>query len=149
MTFDPQAFLNQAAGVKLDEQRELIAEGEYLATAETVGDPQMKTSKEGKPFYTCEIAWSIQDQNELSRLGRDKATVRQQFFLDVNDSGSLDFGRQKNIVLGQIYSALNMNDGTGTLSRIAGGMARVQVKHRPDRTNPERVFAEVSRVTKA
>lgn len=148
MTFDPQAFMNQAAGVKLDEQRELPAEGEFLAIAETVKDPEMKTSREGKPFYTSEIVWSIQDQNELQRLGRDKVTVRQQFFLDVNDSGALDFGKQKNITLGQIFSALGMNDGSGTLSRIAGGMARVKVKHRPDKNNPERVFAEVSMVTK-
>lgn len=148
MTFDPQAFLNQAAGVKLDEQRELPAEGEYLAVA---SEPKVeaKTSKEGKPFYTFEISWSIQDQNELQRLGRDVINVRQQGFLDVKDDGSLDFGKQKNITLGQIFAALNMNDGSGSLGRVTGQMARIAVKHRPDRNNSERVFVEVSRVTKA
>lgn len=148
MSFDPQAFLNQAAGVKLDEQRELPAEGEYVAIA---GEPKVeaKTSREGKPFYTFEIVWDIQDQNELQRLGRDRLTVRQQGFLDVKEDGSLDFGRQKNITLGQIFSATNMNDGSGTLGRIQGQMARVKVSHRPDRNNPERVFAEVTRVAKA
>lgn len=148
MTFDPQAFLNQAAGVKLDEQRELPAEGEYLAIA---NEPKVeaKTSKEGKPFYTFEISWDVQDQAELQRLGRDKLPVRQQGFLDVKEDGSLDFGKQKNITLGQIFAALGMNDGSGTLARIAGQMARVKVSHRPDRNNPERIYAEVARVGKA
>lgn len=148
MAFDPQAFLNQAAGVKLDEQRELPAEGEYLAVA---SEPKVeaKTNKEGKGFYTFEIVWDIQDQAELQRLGRDRLPVRQQGFLDVTESGALDFGRQKNIVLGQIFAATGMNDGTGTLARIAGQMARVKVSHRPDKNNPERVFAEVTRVGKA
>lgn len=149
MTFDPQAFLNQAAGVKLDEQRELPAEGEYLAIA---SEPkvEMKTStKTGKPFYTFEITWDLQDQAELQRLGRDRVTVRQQGFLDVKEDGSLDFGKQKNISLGILFAALGMNDGSGSLGRIAGQMARVKVSHRPDANNPERVYAEVSRVTKA
>lgn len=149
MTFDPQAFLNQAAGVKLDEQRELVAEGEYLAIASEPKVEMKTSSKTGKPFYTFEIVWDIQDQNELQRLGRDRATVRQQGFLDVKEDGSLDFGRQKNITLGQIFSALNMNDGTGSLARITGQMARVKVTHRPDQNNPERTYAEVNRISKA
>lgn len=148
MTFDPQAFLTQTTGVKLDEQRELPAEGEYLAVA---GEPKIeqKTNKEGKTFYTIEIPWEIQDQAELQRLGRDRLPVRQQGFLDVKDDGSLDFGKQKNITLGQIFAALGMNDGSGSISRIQGQMARVKVSHRPDKNNSERVYAEVGRVTKA
>lgn len=141
--------MNQAFGTKLDEERELVPEGEYLAQVDRVEEPQMKTSQKGNTFWTQTLLWSILDQAVLSSISRDKATVRQQIFLDFNDDGSFATGKQKNIAVGQINAALGMNDGTGSPARWVGGTARVKVSHRSDERNPERKYVEIVRVAKA
>jgi hypothetical protein len=63
-----------------------------------------------KSGVVLEVIWSIEDQGVKDTLGRDKVTVKQGVMLDMTPDGSgLDMGKGKNVSLGRLREALNMN----------------------------------------
>ena len=62
--------------------------------------------------------------------------------LDLTDSGSMDMGKGRNVGLGRLREALNLNQPgqVFSFSMIPGRLAKVAVSHRIDGEN---IYAEV------
>lgn len=151
MSFDPTTFLNQTFEGSNDTKLVPVPAGEYLAIADKV-DVKTWQSRDGSSSgLKLEIVWDIQDDNVKEMLGREKITSRQQQMLDLTDTGALDMGKGKNVGLGRIREALNLNDPTQgfAFGMIQGQMAKVVVSHRPDNNDPEVMYDEIKRVAKA
>ena len=143
-TFDPEAFLGTNTDAELDTRTIPIPDGEYTAIVDKV---QARLAGD-KPVL--EVIWSIDDADGsvLKATGRDKNTVRQTIWLDVNDNGALATGAGKNVGLGRIRSALNQNTAgqPWNPNMMVGQPAKVQVGQRPDKNDPETIFNDVKRV---
>ena len=84
------------------------------------------------------------------QLGRDKILVKQGIMLDLDATGQrLDVSKGKNINLGRLREALDMNDASQPFSfnMLPGNAARARVTHRMDQ-NGEDVYADIKMVTK-
>lgn len=149
MTFDPATFLNATVEGQLDTKVTPCPVGEYLAISDKV-DVKTWSSKDGSSSgLKIVVLWDIQDENVKALLGRDKIVVPQDIMLDLTETGELDMGKGKNVGLGRLREALDMNKPGEPFSigNMQGRMATVIVSHRPGQT-PEDVYHEVKRVAK-
>lgn len=97
------------------------------------------------------ITWAIPDEALAKSLGLEKVTVVDRVFLDVDPSGALLFGPNKNVKLGQIREALNLNDPKKpfNLNMLRGaGPARLKIGHRFNKQTGEGPFANIERVAR-
>lgn len=147
MSFDPATFLNQTVEGSNDTTIIPIPVGEYPAIAEKV-DVKTWQSRDGSSSgLKLEIVWDIQDDAVKQLTGRETVRSRQQQMLDLTDSGALDMGKGKNVGLGRLREALDMNDPSQPFSfgAMQGRMAKVKVSHRIYEDN---IFDEIKAVAK-
>lgn len=150
--FSAEDFMNETIDEAMDTRFETVPEGEYLAQ---LADEQQDmhrhgTSQKGDPYRGLRLTWVVLDDNLKQKLGRDTITVRQDFLLDIDQNGKVLTGPGKNVRLGALREALGLNQGPFSWDMLPGaGPARIRVRHRPDKNDPEIKYAEVSRVTKA
>lgn len=156
-TFNAELFLN----TQMDEANstELLAvpEGEYLAvsspvTAESFRSYDIKKGdRAGTKGYSLDLEWTINDDGGALKeyLGREPK-VRQGVMLDLNSSGGLEFGKGRNVGLGQLREALgqNLTGRPWAFSMLGGQVAKIQVKHTLDANNGK-TYVNVTKVTKA
>jgi hypothetical protein len=147
MSFDPNAFLNQQFDEANDTKLVPCPTGEYLAVADKVEVKQWASKDGSSSGLKVEILWDIQDENVKALLGRDSVKVPQQQMLDLTDTGQLDFGTGKNVGLGRIREALDLNTAGEPFAfgMIQGRMATAKVSHR---IYNDDIFAEIKAVTK-
>lgn len=150
--FDVQSFLDQEVTGENSTFTVPVPVGDYVAIADKINIRQW--TKKDDPTVsglTLEVFWNIDDQGVKELLGRDKVTVKQGIMLDLTEEGGLDMGKGRNVGLGKLRAALDMNDGGQAFSfnQIPGRMAKVKVEHRPNNDNPESPYAEVRMVAKA
>lgn len=148
MSFDPATFLTMTVEEANDTKITPVPVGEYLAIAEKV-DIKPWAKKDGSDSgLKLEIVWEIQDENVKALLGRDKVTCQQQQMLDLTETGALDLGKGKNVGLGRLREALDLNTPGQpfAFAMIQGRMAKVAVTHR---TSGEDIFSEIKKVAPA
>jgi len=148
MSFDPNTFLNTSYTDANDTKVIPVPAGEYQALAEKV-DIKPWSSRDGSSSgVKLEIVWDILDDNVKALLGRDTVKVTQQQMLDLTETGAMDFSKGKNIGLGRIREALDLNKPGEPFSfgAIQGRLAKVLVSHR---INGEDVYAEIKKIAKA
>lgn len=144
MSFDPQSFLEATFTESNSTTLEPVQPGEYHATVKSV---DLKTGeKDGRPWASLNLAFTIDDpvvQEELKRI----PTVYHRVFLDLNDQGGLDTKKGRNIRLGQIREAFNLNQPgeAFSLKMFEGRSAKVRVDHKIWNDQPQ---AEVTAVVK-
>lgn len=162
MPFDPDEFMSQTIDAPMETEYQICPEGSFEAmVADFTSEAFQRHSftykqgpRAGQPgsMTTFECPWSILDQTVLASLGRDRVIVNEKFILDKSDNGGLDWGKDKNVKLGQLRAAVDQNNpGPWSFPKLIGaGPALVQVKHiefeRKDGTKGVR--AEVVRVAK-
>lgn len=147
MAFNPESVLSNNYSGALDTRSVPLPEGEYAAVAQELKAESFRTSTNGSTMM--DIAWKIDHPELADTVGRTASIVRQTIFLDLTPSGDLDFSKGKNISLGRLRDALGQNTGKPwSFSDIAGGVANVRVKHRPDKDDPTILYAEVKGVSK-
>ncbi len=148
MSFDPTTFLNTTVEEANDTKVTPCPAGEYVAVATKV-DAKPWASKDGSSSgVRLEVTWEIDDDNVKSLLGRDKVTSRQSIMLDLTETGALDLGKGKNVGLGRLREALDLNTAGSAFafSMIEGRLAKVSVTHR---INGEDIYDEVKKVASA
>lgn len=141
--FNPEQFLDQQFTEANDTKVIPVPVGEYTAIAGEVKCRQWQSKADpSKSGLTLDITWEIDDPAVKELLGRDKVTVRQGIMLDLTDSGSMDMGKGRNVGLGRLREALNLNQPgqAFSFSMIPGRLAKVAVTHRIDGEN---IYAEV------
>lgn len=147
MSFDPNTFLNMTIDEANDTKTVPCPAGEYLAIADKVEVKSWASRDGSSSGLKVSIVWDIQDENVKALLGRDTVKVSQDQMLDLTDTGALDMSKGKNIGLGRLREALDMNQPGQPFSfgMIQGRMAKVIVSHRPV---GEDLYAEIKKVAK-
>lgn len=147
MSFDPNTFLNTEFSEANDTKLIPVPAGEYLAIADKVEVKQWQSKDGSSSGLKVEIQWDIQDENVKALLGRDTVKVPQQQMLDLTEDGNLDFGKGKNVGLGRIREALDLNTPgqPWNFGMFQGRMAKVAVSHREYNGD---LFSEVKKVAK-
>jgi hypothetical protein len=147
--FDPNQFLDMSVDGAMDTKAVPVPVGEYIAIIEEV-KARTWTAKDDptKSGVALDILWSIDDANVKATLGRDKVTVKQGIMLDMTESGGLDLGKGKNLGLGRLRTALNLNQPGQPFapSMLPGRVGKVKVEHR---ISGEDIFAEIKQVVAA
>lgn len=148
MTFDPDAFMNDAVEGAMDTKLDPIDPGEYQATIEDI-IPREFTGKDGQNRVILDVVYNILDETLLAKLGRTKLTVRQSLFLDMTPQGQLDRSKGKNVQLGKVREAVRQNDPNQpwTPGYLKGaGPLLINVTQRPDK-NSDAIYNDVKSVT--
>lgn len=147
--FDPSNFLDMQMNEGNSTVSIPVPEGEYTAVVD--GEPEIRqwTGRKDptKTGLVLDITWSIDDAGVKTELGRDKVTCRQSIMLELNTNGGIDTGRGRNVQLGRLREAVNLNEPGKPFSfrMLAGQVAKISVKHRVD---GDAVYAEVKGVAR-
>lgn len=145
--FDPSTFLDVSINEANSTQSEPVPVGEYMAvTNEPVIRPWQ--SKDGtKSGIALDVPLEIDDAAVKAKLGRDKVTVTYGIMLDLNETGGIDTGKGRNIKLGKLRDALDLNKpGVPFNFRMLAGRAlKVSIKHRVDGEN---IYSDVAGVAR-
>lgn len=109
-----------------------------------------KGERAGETWAGVDVVWEIGDDRVTSITGRKPTKVRQNVFLDLNASGSIDFSRGKNISLGRLREACDLNrpGQPFNFSQLIGKLAVVEVSHRVDASDASKLYDEVKSVRK-
>lgn len=147
--FDIDKFMDMGTDIPGDTKFEPVPQGAYPGIIEDVKPKNGVSQKTGQPWVGCDITYKLNLPPEVQKkLGRENATVRQSFFLDIDGNGGLDMSAGKNIRLNQVREAAGLSKGF-TFGKLRGaGPVLVQVTMRPDKDNPDVIYNDVSRVGK-
>jgi hypothetical protein len=138
--FNAEQFMQTEVQGELETDFTPIPEAEYRAVIKEV---LPDTTANGSNLL--KVIWIIDDQSVRDLIGLDEPTAPQTIWLDINEAGGLEFGKNKNIGLGKLRDALGQNTGAPwSPTHLIGRPATVQVKHRMGSEGG--VFAEVKAV---
>lgn len=154
--FDFDALVNAPTDGPMSTTIPVCPEGEYTMMIDTLGPDginpwfRLIEGKDGKPpRLILRVPFIVMDDRVKADLGREKVIVPKDIWLDMGtDNRTLLTSEGKNVDLGRLREALRQNTTPNwSLGMLPGaGPLKGTVKHRFDRNDPERRFAEVSRV---
>lgn len=132
MSFNADQFMNTTYEDALDTRIVPCPPGEWRAQIEEVEAREIEIKQgdnAGQKRLVMDVTYKILDENAVKETGRDTVLVRQGIFLDLTESGNLDFGKGKNVKLGRLREALgqNMDGQPWAPGMLKGGMVIVEV----------------------
>jgi hypothetical protein len=141
---DLSHLLDAAPEAPLQTQRTPVPEGEYAARIDDLLLRSVKTKAGDRPIMT--VVWEIIDEALKAKLSREKITVRQDIWIDLDEMGGLDAGTDRNVGLGQLRDVFGLNEPGVPIGALKGTPpALVQVRHRKVEGRDD-VFSEVGRI---
>ena len=146
--FNPDQFLDMQVTEANSTEAIPVPVGEYTAIiGEVKCRPWQKKDDPSVAGLALDLSWDIDDSAVKELLGRDKVKCKQGVMLDLTESGGLDMGKGKNVGLGRLREACDLNrpGEPFAFSMLVGRIAKVKVEHR---INGEQIFAEVKAVAK-
>lgn len=144
-TFDPNVFLNQEIKGANEVKYTPVPIGEYQCYIDDLGTD----TYEDQPILI--ITYALISEELKKTLGLEKPTVQDRIFLDVDETGALAFGPNKNVRLGRVREACGQNAAgkKWNMNMLRGaGPLMIMVDHRFNKTTGEGPFSNVTRVTK-
>lgn len=113
-TFDPVIFEQMILEEANETEFTPVPAGDYQGFVQSAKVRAMEIKKGRRagqtvPILTVTYALEDNDGKLKELLGRDIPTVRQDIWLDVNDTGGLSFGPNMNVQLGKLRDAVGMN----------------------------------------
>jgi hypothetical protein len=117
--FDPESFMNQTLDQPLETERKLVPPGEYRMRVgdfdsnafETFDFTYKKGPKAGEAGsmhkFTCPVV--IDDDRVRQAMSTDEPKVYVQCTLDVDETGQLQWGPNRNVDLGKLRHAVGQN----------------------------------------
>lgn len=151
MPFDPTTFMSQNFDTPMATKLEICPAGDFRFIVDDFDVEKVFRTIDGKngPFTVWEIPCVLQDEAVKAKLGRDKVIVRYKGYLDFNDDGTLAFGPNKNVKIGQLREALGQNAGSWNFGMLRGaGPFMGRVVHVPNDKDKDNPYVEISRVVK-
>lgn len=158
--FNAAEFMQSTIDQPMETEYQLCPEGTFPAmiadfdekAVDRVDFNYKKGPKAGQPgsMVKFNCPFSIQDATVLAKMGRDNVQVEWQMILDVNELGQLDFGKDKNVKLGQLRDAVDQNKpgAWGVFSLRGAGPLLVKVVHETF-TRKDGTEGTAARVTRA
>lgn len=144
-TFNPDTFLNTEVSSANATAYVPVAEGEFTGSIKKIA-PRVLT--DGRAVL--DVTWVVDDETTRQETGMAEPTVRQTIWLDLNESGSLDFGKGRNVGLGRLRDALGQNESGKPWQpgMLVGGVAKIKVTHSIDKRDNETIQANVASIAK-
>lgn len=141
--FNPDTFMNTEVSDACATSFTPPPEGEVTGSIKIV-KPRVLT--DGRPVF--DITWVIDSEEARQETGMAEPTVRQTLWLDITESGGLDFGKGKNVGLGRLREALNQNQPGKPWApgMLIGGVAKIKIAHSIDKRDGVTIQAEVKAV---
>ena len=126
--FDPQALENAEISEPMSTKVPLVPDGQYQAVVEKT-EIRGITTKAGDERVILTVTWEVLSEDVRVALERDKVTVRQDVWLDLDEDGQLSTQEAKNVDLGRLRAALDQNaDGAPwSIKRLIGGTTTINV----------------------
>ena len=148
-SFNPDTFVNVEYEEAIDTTITPIPVGEWSASSNIIKFRKINT-KDGERTV-MDVTWELLEEEVRKATGLDHPTCRQTIFLDINDANGIDMSKGKNRQLGLLREALGQNVAGQRWSpgMIEGQMATVTVVHNADREDPEIIYSNIKKVTKA
>ena len=147
--FSAEQFLDMQVNESNDTKVIPVPVGEYLAVCKEV-KVRTWTSKKDPSMsgIAFDLVWTIDDANVKALLGREEINVKQGIMVELTEAGGLDMGKGKNVGLGRLREAVDLNKPGQpfSITMVTSRMAKIAVKHRID---GETIFAEVGAITRA
>lgn len=153
--FDPQTFMQSTFETGFDTRTIPHPPGDdfigYIGTDER--DITFKQTSGGSTIL--ELYIYNDNPAVCEKTGRTPTRIRWSGFLDVTDSGGLDFADGKNKRLGAMLTALGFQDLDGSNAKawrfadFHGRSLRYSVNHRPANDGTGNVYDEVGKVARA
>ena len=144
-TFNPETFLNTEINESNATAYLPVPEGEFTGIIKAL---KPRVLSDGRAVL--DVTWVVDDEEAREATGMAEPTVRQTLWLDLTESGVLDFGKGKNVGLGRLRDALGQNDSGKPWQpgMLVGGVAKIKVSHSIDKRDNETIQADVRAVTK-
>lgn len=146
--FNPEQFLESQAEGEFSTSTVPCPEGTYYAQINDVDAKTIET-KTGEERVIMSVIWDVLDDGVKAELGRETVRVRQDLFLDLDESGGISNKEGDNVRLGRLLSAIGMNGKKWSPKSLIGQTANVQVSHRSDKDDPAVKYPEIKRVAEA
>ena len=143
--FNPDSFLSTETEEATESKYLPVPEKDYQALIDDV------QAREAKDSQILDVTYELLGDDVKAAMNMDKVTVRQTIFLDI-ENGVLETGGNKNVKLGKLREALGQNVSGQPWSPLmmkGGGPVLVKIINTPDKDDPEIIYSNVSRVTKA
>ena len=143
-TFNPDVFLNTEANEANSTQYTPVPEGEHPAAIKAI---KPRVLNDGRAVL--DVTWTVTDEESQNETGMAEPSVRQTLWLDITESGGLDFGKGRNVGLGKLRDALgqNVSGKPWAPGMLVGGAATVKVAHSIDKRDGVTIQAEVKAVS--
>lgn len=133
-TFDTDTFLNATYEAANSTRLPLVPAGEFPAEVDRISVTSgviKEGERAGESWHMLNLMWSIQDDKLKEKLKMDKVSVKQSFFLDVTEGGTLDMGEGKNVQLGRVREAVGMNTTRRfSINSLKGAMGLIRVDNK-------------------
>jgi hypothetical protein len=142
-SFNPDSFLSTETSDSNATTYTPCPEGEFTASIKGI-KPRVLT--DGRAVL--DVTWTVDDETARQETGMAEPSVRQTLWLDITESGGLDFGKGKNVGLGRLRDAVNQNQSGKPWSpaMLVGQVAKVKVAHSIDKRDGVTINAEVKAV---
>lgn len=146
-TFDPELFMSQTTEGEMSTHSTPIPEGDFIATVDDAKPREIETKDGARVVLDVTLELVGRDGGQpiddlKADLGRQKITVRDSLFLDIDASGAISTAKGQNVRLGRLREAVGQNTGgvwSPTMLKGAGPVV-VRVTQRPDKDDPETVY---------
>lgn len=109
-----------------------------------------KGDRTGETWASLQLTMSVEDEAVKTFCARDKVLLSHGVMLDLTPSGGIDMGKGKNLGLGRLRDACDLNSPGQPFSptMIVGKRVKVAVKHVPGYRDPTTLVAEVAGIIK-
>ena len=144
-TFNPDTFLNTEVSSANATAYVPVAEGEFTGSIKKIAPRVLNDGR-----VVLDVTWAVDDETTRQETGMAEPTVRQTIWLDLNESGSLDFGKGRNVGRGPRRGAPRQNESGKPWQpgMMIGGVAKIKVTHSIDKRDNETIQAGVVSVAK-
>lgn len=150
MELNPEMLLDAATKVAFDTTVVPCPEGDYTMLISKL-TPRSGTNKNGEAYCMLNVLLEVEDQAVREALGRDKVYVQHACMLDIitnPETGQpmLDTGKGKNIDLGRLREACDLNEPKKefSMNMLLNRIVRGKVTHRTNEETGD-IYAEVNR----
>ncbi len=141
-TFDPDTFLSTSIEGALSTRIDPLPSDDYTATIDSIGQPRQVGES-----VVVDVVYIVHDEELASNMGLERLIVRQGLFLDVDASGGIAQGPNKNVQLGRLRAAVGQNGPEAwNFSMLQGaGPLRITVGQNPDKHDPSIIYNRVNK----
>lgn len=113
-TFDPEAFNQMVIEESNETKMTPVPAGDYkgfISEAKVSSISIRNGARAGTEVPVLNVTWQLEDEDGklAEELNRDVVRVRQDVWLDLNDTGGLAFGPNQNVALGRLREACGLN----------------------------------------